>query len=349
MQNNFSKLIINHALPPNDTYPDEHRTTNSALQLINKLKIPYFRKILKLNPQCFKKIQSPDALNTPTEEATARAMGWDSVEGELPFAALKAAELGLHAPSEMTQGSWAFITLCSWHVQHGQVTFRGDANAVGLTQTESDHVLHDMKAYFQEDSVHLISHPKLKPGQWLAYSEHFNGLASASLARVSGRVIDDFLIGTGKSKGHKSERTLRRLQNEMQMLLHQHSINDQKSMPINSFWISGTGQFKAAQDSKQTILENYQRIQSFDVWTSKMELVHSDEQKWAEIWSREWESLDESVIKIYLDYFLNLSPDAEISLCNDTTCITLTPFKSQWVSGFKNLFKSSKITRQLGL
>ena len=45
-----------------------------------------------------------------------------------------------------------------------------------------------------------------------------------------------------KSVGVK---TLTRLQNEMQMLLYTHPFNDvrdsQRKLPVNSFWISGTG------------------------------------------------------------------------------------------------------------
>ena len=40
-------------------------------------------------------------------------------------------------------------------------------------------------------------------------------------------------------------RSLRRLQNEMQMLLYRHPVNDaraaQRRLTVNSFWISGTG------------------------------------------------------------------------------------------------------------
>ena len=349
MQNNFSKLILNQALPPNDTYTDEQRATHPNLQLINELKIPYFRKILKRSGQPFKKIQSPQALNTATEVATARAMGWHPLEGELPFAALKAAELGLHPPMQIKEGSWAFITLCSWHVQHGQVTFRGDANSIGLTQSQSDQALEEMKPYFQEDSIFILSHPQLPPGQWLAYSEHFYGLASASLARVSARVIDDFLIGTGKSANHKSARTLRRLQNEMQMLLYQHAINDESSLPINSFWISGTGNLEAFHPSRQSALENYRQIQIVDVLPSKKEMALTDASSWIQIWSDEWERIDESVIRPYLDDFLSVSEGTEISLCSETICLTLTPVQPNWMDRFIKFFKSPKITRQLGL
>ena len=65
------------------------------------------------------------------------------------------------------------------------------------------------------------------------------GLATASLDRVIGRVLDPWM-----PRGDAS-RPLRRLQQEMQMLLYTHPVNEERTrgglLPVNSFWVSGSG------------------------------------------------------------------------------------------------------------
>ena len=354
MQNKAPKLILTHSLPPNDTHTNELGLTKSAAQRLNKLKVPNLRKILEQSIPSFKKTLAPTSLNTPAEIAVALAMGWtkpdgiDELDGELPFAALKAAELGLIQPAKFDAGSWAFITLCSWSVQHGQVSFSADANELGLEASESEKLFQKMKPYFAEDSIQLFADMQLQPGQWLAYSEHFSSLASASLGRVSGRIIDDFLIGTGKSENHKSANLLRRLQNEMQMLLYQDSVNDHRSIPINSFWISGTGTLTFDGHSLQTMLEAYKHIQIKDVYTTQTALLHPDDPEWLNAWSRDWELIDATLLDQYLVTKANKINPTQLSLCNETTCITLSPVERSWSRNLIRLFKSNQLSNLLG-
>jgi hypothetical protein len=67
----------------------------------------------------------------------------------------------------------------------------------------------------------------------------FRGLATASLDRVLGRNVDVWMPEAEQAG------PLRRLQNEMQMLLYTHPINDARIgrglLPVNSFWVSGAG------------------------------------------------------------------------------------------------------------
>src|SRR5437763_1159979 len=57
--------------------------------------------------------------------------------------------------------------------------------------------------------------------------------------RVIGRVVDPWLPRSDRAK------TVRRLQQEMQMLLYTHDVNEERTrrgLPaVNSFWVSGTG------------------------------------------------------------------------------------------------------------
>jgi hypothetical protein len=64
-------------------------------------------------------------------------------------------------------------------------------------------------------------------------------LATASLERVRGQSVDRWMPRQDAAK------LVRRLQNEMQMLLYTHPINDARvargAPMVNSFWLSGTG------------------------------------------------------------------------------------------------------------
>jgi hypothetical protein len=193
-------------------------------------------------------------LSPPHERAWALAAGWPAQDGCLPWAARAAAELGLDATHVKTSASheaqaslgftapptgWAFVTLCNWHVSNGQVTL-GDPAYLQIDDATDATLFNAMQSFFAEDGIAL--HP-YKPGQWLAQSPLLADLPTASLDRVIGRNIDPWLVGSHVAADALSPaaKLLRRLQNEMQMLLYTHPVNEGRSLTINSFWVHGTG------------------------------------------------------------------------------------------------------------
>ncbi len=176
-------------------------------------------------------------LSPPHERAWAKAVGWPAQDGCLPWAARAAAESGL-AANDAAKG-WAFINLCNWHVSNGQVTL-GDPAYLQIDEATDATLLKAMQSFFAEDGISL--HP-YKPGQWLAQSPLLADLPTASLDRVIGRNIDPWLVGSHVAADALSPaaKLLRRLQNEMQMLLYTHPVNDSRRLTINSFWVHGTG------------------------------------------------------------------------------------------------------------
>src|SRR5690606_3747097 len=77
------------------------------------------------------------------------------------------------------------------------------------------------------------------PTRWYVAHESLSQLPTASLDRVIGRGIDLWM------PDHPQARLLQRLQNEVQMLLHDDPVNRQREArglpPVNSFWLSGCG------------------------------------------------------------------------------------------------------------
>ncbi len=190
-------------------------------------------------------VDSDDAQSTtlspPHERALARELGLSAADGRLPWAALEAAQTGLTTPAD--GDGWAFVTLCHWDVAIDEVVL-GDPASIHIESHESQALLDAARPFFQEDGILL--HASAKPGYWLAHSALFEGLATASLDRAAEQPISAWSGGT------QDERALRRLQNEMQMLLYTQRVNDERTargMPsINSFWLSGSGVLPADAD-----------------------------------------------------------------------------------------------------
>jgi hypothetical protein len=184
-------------------------------------------------------------LSPPHERVWAQTIGWPVSDGCLPWAARAAAGRGL--PSAASPSGWAFITLCNWHVSNGQVTL-GDPAHLHIDAATDATLFQAMQGFFAEDGIAL--HP-YKPGQWLAQSSLLVDLPSASLDRVIGRNIDPWLVGSHVTAQALSPaaQLLRRLQNEMQMLLYTHPVNEGRSLAINSFWLHGTGALPDSQPS----------------------------------------------------------------------------------------------------
>jgi hypothetical protein len=178
-------------------------------------------------------------LSPPHERAWALSLGWPAADGALPWAARVAQKVQASLESTATPSGWAFITLCNWHVSNGQVTL-GDPAYLQIDEATDATLFKAMHSFFAEDGIAL--HP-YKPGQWLAQSPLLADLPTASLDRVIGRNIDPWLVGSHVAADALSPaaKLLRRLQNEMQMLLYTHPVNEGRSLTINSFWVHGTG------------------------------------------------------------------------------------------------------------
>ena len=112
----------------------------------------------------------------------------------------------------------------------------GHPQDLHLDAEDSQALLAAMHPYFAQDGIALEYDA---PTLWLARGDVFRGLPTASLDRVRGRSLNEWMPAT------PAARPLRRLQQEMQMLLYTHPVNDERvrggRLPVNSFWFSGAG------------------------------------------------------------------------------------------------------------
>jgi hypothetical protein len=107
---------------------------------------------------------------------------------------------------------------------------------LALDARESQALLDAMRPWFEHDGIVLEYDA---PTRWRARGEVFRDLAAASLDRVIGQTVDAWLPRDAQA------RPVRRLQQEMQMLLYTLPLNEERTrgglLPVNSFWVSGTG------------------------------------------------------------------------------------------------------------
>lgn len=203
----------------------------ACAEAMRGLALPQLEKLLaRLAPQ------PPDegdahTLSMPHERVLARECGLDGADGLIPFAAWQVQQAQRDAGGD----AWAWLTPCHWRVGTDHIAM-AHPQELQLAPDESRALLEAMQPYFAEDGLQVEYDA---PTLWLARGEMFRALPSASLDRVIGQVVDGWLPRT------EAARPIRRLQQEMQMLLYTHPVNDARTRgglpPVNSFWVSGTG------------------------------------------------------------------------------------------------------------
>ena len=203
-------------------------TAPACSQALKPLQLPHLEKLLRRLALVDTNTGQATSLTPPHERVLARLQGLAAPDGCIAWAAHEVA-LGGRDPGAL---AWAWITPVHWDVGADHITM-ADPRTLDLQEAESRELLLAMQPFFAQDGIAL----EYATAQcWLARGDVFGNLASASLDRVAGREISVWMPGTA---------SLRRLQNEMQMLLYTHPVNDARSArnlaTVNSFWISGTG------------------------------------------------------------------------------------------------------------
>jgi hypothetical protein len=205
-------------------------------QVSRTLALPHLEKLLARLALLHTEAGDDFTLSMPHERVLARLCGLPCNDGLIPWAAWQVEQAGRDADSD----AWARITPCHWTVATDHINM-DHPHDLRLDAGESHALLSAMQPYFEQDGIELEYDA---PTLWLARGELFRDLAAASLDRVVGRAIDEWMPRSPEG------RTLRRLQQEMQMLLYTHEVNAQRERgglpPVNSFWASGTGALPAA-------------------------------------------------------------------------------------------------------
>lgn len=287
-------------VPPSASHlliPFAGRGTPACREAMRSLRLPRLESLLSRIVLVHQDLQDESTLSPPHERALAAALGIAAPDGQIPWAALEARRAGLDGAGE--DGSWGIATLCHWQVGIDDVVL-GDPGAIRIDAAESAALLAIARPYFEEDGIAL--HASGTPNRWLARGRMFDGLATASIDRAIGHPIAQW------SPLSDGARPLRRLQNEMQMLLYTERVNDERTArgepPINSFWLSGTGQLPAdaaPPDAGPQVADGLREA-----------ALRDDGAAWAQAWA----ALDEGPVAELLAAY-NAGAEVTLTLCGD--------------------------------
>ncbi len=270
-------------------------TDAQCLQALEALQLPHLEKLLRrLAPA---QIDSGPAtsLTPPHERILAQLLGLSAHDGCIPWAAHQAALAG----RETGTAACAWITPVHWDVGADHITM-ADPGALDLQEAQSRELLAAMQPFFEEDGIAL---EYAAPHRWLAQGRIFAGLASASLDRVAGREISPWM---------STAAPLRRLQNEMQMLLYTNPINDTRTTrglaTVNSVWVSGSGSLPHARPSGVP-----------DVTVDDTLRIAALRNDWSQ-WARSWVALDQNECRLLLESAASGKP-AQLTLCGERNAL----------------------------
>jgi hypothetical protein len=251
----------------------------------------------------------------------------DLVAGKFPESAyLMAHESVLNLWNHQPQwGKEVIITPCHWQVGMNDVVMRNPAD-IQLTGEESQALLLAIQPYFAEDGIEVTYE---SPLVWRAKGSMFQDLPLAAIDKAVGQHVNAWMPSAPQA------RPLQRLQSEMQMLLYQHPVNDQRSLQgrwtVNSFWVHRP----LAQLFPDT---NPAKIH--------MDLKGATEMSDAALWRQQWESLDNTVCK-NLWNALAQQQAISLTLCSDTAWRHYRPQKKSLWNSLQNMFKPLSVQKEL--
>jgi hypothetical protein len=142
------------------------------------------------------------------------------------------------------------------------------------------------------------------PLRWYLSHPSLAGLATASIDRVIGRNVDRWLTADPAS------RLLRRLQNEVQMQLYGHPINERREalgqLPVNSFWLSGCGVAQRVVGASPKVDERLRSPALADDWAA---------------WVKAWDTLDAGPLA-ELAAACRSGADVRLTLCGERASVS---------------------------
>jgi hypothetical protein len=244
------------------------------------------------------------ALSMPHERVLAGMLGWsDLADGTLPWAAWQAQAAGIATADK----AWGLLTPCHWLMGRDALTLI-DPDELQLSETDSRTLFDTLRPWFEEDGWTLVYGA---PTRWYAAHPSLASLPTASLDRVIGRNPDVWM------PDHPQARLIKRLQNEVQMLMYQHPLNEaraaQGQLTVNSFWLSGTGPLPAA--SPATLAATTSLLSDLRAPLLASNLAD---------WIGAWQTLDTQAFHPACAA-LDAGQTLHLSLCGERGAVTLGP------------------------
>ncbi len=224
--------------------PHASALSEASAHTLRDLTLPNLGKLMTLLRPTTRDVEEEYTLSPPHERALATAHGWHGSDGRWPWAAMQATADGV----DTAQRPWGLLTPVHWHVGREHISL-ADPSALDLSADESRTLFDAVKPLFEDDGGSLTW---AAADHWYLAHDRLADLPCASIDRVIGRNVDLWLRGDPQASAEQLARVrwVRRLQNEVQMLLHQHPVNEAReargALSVNSFWLSGCGRQQPA-------------------------------------------------------------------------------------------------------
>ncbi|MFN3415813.1 MAG: hypothetical protein ACK4ZD_05805 [Caldimonas sp.] len=277
----------------------------AARAVMRDLSLPHLGRLLARLGPVWRSEGDEYSLSMPHERALALAWGYAGPDGGLPWAAHAAASDGI-ATDDL---SWGLLTPAHWHAGADEVTML-PPESLQLDEAGSREALEAVRELFEAEGWVLVYGAPLR---WYVAHESLAELPTASIDRVVGRNVDLWM------PDHPQARLVRRLQQEVQMLLYTHPLNERREaaglLPINSFWLSGCGVRQEARPVADLIVDTRLREA----------LLHGD---WA-TWAQAWQALDAGPLREAWQR-LRAGQPVQLTLCGERHAQTWAPAARSW-------------------
>lgn len=283
-------------------------SVRALAQLDDPTRLPHLHQLLSRLTQQTWQHGDEYTLNPPHEALWSQALGWTlPPAGQAPWAAYLARADGLAVAEHE---AWGLLTPGHWYMGRDHLTVL-HPDELQLTEAESRALLDAVRHLFESEgwTLHWGA-----PTRWYACHDTLADLPTASLDRVLGRNPDVWM------PEHPQARLIRRLQAEVQMLLYQHPINDERTergvFTVNSFWLSGCGRAQPTPASHP--------LQVLD--GPRQALLRAD----LEAWLTAWDTLEREALP-RLTQALQAGRDVRLSLGGERHALTLSaPTSRPW-------------------
>jgi hypothetical protein len=241
----------------------------------------------------------------PHERALASAFGWTGSDGRWPFAALHAVVDGI----AVGRDAWGELTPAHWMAGRDQVTL-GNPLELALDEATSRSLFAAVASLFTDEGFRFEWGSPLR---WFIAHPMLADLRTASPDRVIGRNIDAWL------PYDRAARTLRRLQQEVQMLLYQHPEHDARTahgqLPVNSFWLSGCGVAQPVPAGlPHTVVDALRAPALAADWTA---------------WAESWAAVDRDLLATACER-LDAGEAVQLTLCGERRFVQLVAPRDGW-------------------
>ena len=222
-------------------------------------------------------------------------------------------------------GKEAIMTPCHWQVGMNEVTLL-NPQELALNEDESRQLLSAIQPYFEEDGLEVVYE---SPLVWRITGDLLDGLPLASIERVIGQNIKPWM------PEHQRAKTLQRLQSEMQMLLYQHPVNDERSLKgrwsVNSFWLH------------RRLDQLYPDAADCVVALDLRETAQSPNAKLRQL---AWEHIDATLCSTMCQV-LDQNHDVSLTLCSETSWRHYRPQPVSWLNKLHRLIQPVSVIKEL--